>query len=87
MMSRQSCPCHLSCVRRYIFKELANKGELLWSRVVDCETEMVFGMEQEEMVRRRRLLVTVRGNSASSGPQYLASHYRADSSLSQDISR
>ena len=86
-MSGQSGPCHLSRVRRYIFKELANKGELLWSRVVDCETEMVFGMEQEEMVRRRRLLVTVRGNSASSSPQYLASHYLADSSLSQDISR
>lgn len=86
----------ISCIQdqekfydRYIFKEIHNKQELLWSRVVDEEAEMVFGMEQEEVGRRRRQLVAVRRSAVveAASPSYLHSHYLADSSLSQDISR
>ena len=76
---------------RYIFKEITAKQELLWSRIVEVETEIVFGMEQSEVGKRRRQVVAVRRSGAdnrapvSSG--YLQSHYLADSSLSQDVSR
>ena len=74
---------------RYIFKEIPAKQELLWSRIVEVETEIVFGMEQSEVGKRRRQVVAVRrsgaDNKAPSG--YLQSHYLADSSLSQDVSR
>ena len=74
---------------RYIFKEIPGKQELLWSRIVETDNDIVFGMEQGEVRRRRRQVVAVRrsgaDNKAPSG--FLQSHYLADSSLSQDVSR
>merc|ERR1719341_2256969 len=77
---------------RYIFKEITAKQELLWSRIVEVETEIVFGMEQSEVGKRRRQVVAVRRSGADnrapvSSVGYLQSHYLADSSLSQDVSR
>ena len=83
----------ISCIQdnekiydRYIFKEISSKQELIWSRIVDTETELVLGLEQEELQKRRRHLVLVRGVVTSQAPA-LQSHYLADSSLSQDLSK
>ena len=75
---------------RYIFKEITAKQELLWSRIVQVETEVVFGMEQSEVGKRRRQVVAVRRSGADNRAPvlgHLQSHYLADSSLSQDVSR
>jgi len=87
----------ISCIQNvekfynhFIFKENPAKNELIWSRMIDLEKEYTFNLELDQLSKNKKQLVTVRQSAKVDdgvSPEYIQSHYLADSSFSQDISQ
>ena len=73
----------------YIFKEIREKDQLIWSRIVDVDKTIALEMVLEKNFGTRKDFVAVQQSYNEVQGVLLAaqSHYLSDSSLSQDVSR